>query len=316
MFARLLVLVATLMSTSSVYAQIRAAQGVMVKFSGLDNLAVISNQVYAFDAQAAAQYYSIEGIGYSLSCTGATGCSSTNQPPVPTPPTPNQSLKVTFAENQKCVFLTGGSLTQTSIFQIAVTLPGLNGSGTWRYNFGYVIAPNIAFAEPLTAWNFVSSSSTGDALASISASVAAQSVLQVGKSKAYSFLIDRNDGSARIRNLQLFINGSLVGQPTASVQRNVDFEFSANAGAIGTTSLLQIGDARTILNTDSVSTNNNGGSTGRQLAMASTSPVNVLLGPGTFAVKLKGKVLAVDSIAEQNFEVTETLEVLGQGCNL
>ena len=104
--------------------------------------------------------------------------------------------------------------------------------------------------------------------------------------------------------------GALAGPPGA-----VDFAYTTNAGSNGAVSLLQNGDARTILNTDGFAGNNNGGADGSALAWAIMDPVTLTLAPGTYSITLTGTVKGnTAQAAPIPFSVSQTVQVIGQSC--
>ncbi len=308
-------------------ARTKKAQGIMVDFTGTQNLAIVQNTSYSFDKAAAASYFNNEYTGVSFSCVGAlSGCTISNRPPQPDIPEVSASAAEAFAESLKCIFLDGGNLVSSSTYSTPVTLPGVNGSGSWTYSFQYSISPAVASVSALTAWNSIASGGTMVST-SIGANIASQAVIQSGNKRKYLFTLDRNNGTPRIRNLKLFLNGIQIASPTATVFRNcqnclpgqngaVDFNFVPNAKQSGSVALIKSGDARTILNTDDILTNDDGGSNGRALEIGQTSQTQVSLGVGNYSVTLKGRVMGVDVIADEDFAVSESVSVVAEGCSL
>jgi hypothetical protein len=101
---------------------------------------------------------------------------------------------------------------------------------------------------------------------------------------------------------------------------SLDFFYKTNAGSNGLTSLLTYGaygenqDARTTLNNDSFSGNNNGGADGSALTIVFMDTVGVDLGGGDHIVTLTGTVKGNSATADLSFAVTETLTVVHPGC--
>ena len=95
----------------------------------------------------------------------------------------------------------------------------------------------------------------------------------------------------------------------------MDFFYTTNAGSNGVTLLLANGDARTLLNTDTFSGNNNGGADGSALAIAIMDAVGVDLAVGDHSVTLAGTVKDNTATADIGFSVTQTLHVLTPGCS-
>lgn len=304
------------------------AQGVMVNFKNLTNLAVGGTKTYQFDAENAGNsYFFNDPVALTISCSGTPAqCAFANQPTPPLPPPSDSSKAKALAESVKCVFLDGGALTATSSYSKTLTSPGVNGQGVFTFVYDYSVYPADNFVAPFTFWTLISSTGpSGMASFQVKADIFAQTVVADRKGKkAFTFALEFLR-SNRVRDLALSLNGAVVARPGSSVTRNcpgclagasraVDFSFATNAGSRGTTSLLTSGDARTILNTDVISLNNNGGPDGSALARAAMAPVSMQLPVGNYQLRLTGKVLATDVVADQAFQVSSQVNVVGVGC--
>jgi len=320
-----------IMVGQAVAAPAQTGQGIMVTFNGDQNVALHENRIYDFNITTAATYFTNEWDGNpaTVSCSGP-GCSTNTAPSAPSAPAPDAS-KVTsqngVAVANKCTFLDGGNLIGSSYTQTAQIGP-LGSGGTRRtytYTFTYNINPTGTVAA-FTAWDLKQATGGGTAPIDLVAEIAGESVVQnkqVGKK--YSFSLRNSDDTSRIVNLVLTVDGveypinsSLVencpGCPAGAVGA-VDFAYETNAGMNGVTSLLQDGDARTILNTDTFAGNNDGGADGRALAKAVTEQVTVNLGVGDHPVTLTGTVKGNNVLADLSFSVEGTVHIIAPGCN-
>lgn len=310
-------------------AKAQVAQGVMVNFKNLSNLAVGGTKTYQFDSvNAGNSYFFNDPVSLDITCSGTPDqCAYENQPTPPLPPAPDYSKSQALAESSKCIFLDGGALTATSSYDQSLVLPGVNGQGLFTFKFGYNVYPADNYVAPLTFWTLISQTGpSGVASVQVKADLFAQTVVQDKKgNKAFTFALEFLRKN-RVKDLVLSLNGAVVARPSSTVKKNcpgclagasgaVDFSFAANAGSRGTASLLRVGDARTTLNTDAISTNNNGGKDGSALAKAEMAPVNLQLPVGNYKLRLTGKVLVTDAVADQAFQVGSSVSVVAPGCS-
>jgi hypothetical protein len=165
----------------------------------------------------------------------------------------------------------------------------------------------------------------------VNAEIAGESALQSSNAKLglkYSFSLLNGDGTSRVTNLILSLNGVPAATPLSTIVSNcpgclagapgaLDFAYTTNAGSNGNVSLLKDGDARTILNSDSFAGNNNGGADGSALSMAIMDPVQFTLGEGSYSVTLTGLVKGNAASADLPFSVTKVITIIGLfGCGL
>jgi hypothetical protein len=207
---------------------------------------------------------------------------------------------------------------------------------TWTYN----ITPLQASYDPLTAWDFVGSTGGDSALVSVNAFIAGESVASSKQHPLkYSFSIggDVDPRVSRVQNLAVSINSGVVATPGSTVVKNtpgstatltedfaevvhgpdgaLDFYYDGNAGSNGHTELLnQPEDARTILNTDSFSGNNDGGADGSALAGAVMDQVDLNLTEGDYTVTLTGTVKDNAGVADLPINVNKTVHIVHPGC--
>jgi len=324
----------------------------MVDLNAAGTFAVVNSKTYKFNVDdptltdangvtlpASAYFTNTLTSGPTVSCSGSPkdDCATSNQPDTPSPPAPDPS-KVTgptgACQQQRCTFLDGGTLTGFTYTQ-SVTIKGKNGKGNWTFTWTYTVAPdptkdvdsNTAGVQvnSFTAWVLVSETNNLAEI-TVTAEIAGESVVKnntVGTK--YSFSLRNPDGSSRVTDLKVYVNGALVATPGSTLEENcpeclagdpgaVDFTYTTNAGSNGTTSLLKDGDARTILNTDSFPGNDNGGADGRALAKAVMDPVKLELPPGQYTVTLTGTVKGNNGLASIDFSVTQTIQIITPGC--
>jgi hypothetical protein len=207
---------------------------------------------------------------------------------------------------------------------------------TWTYH----ITPLQESYPPLTAWDFVGSTGDDSALVSVNAFIAGESVASSKQHPLkYSFSIggDVDPRVSRVQNLAISVNHVVVANPGSTVVKNtpgsaatlteasgevvlgsggaLDFYYEGNAGSNGHTELLnQPEDARTILNTDSFSGNNNGGADGAALAGAVMDQVDLTLPEGDYSVTLTGTVKDNAGVADLPINVNKIVHIVHPGC--
>jgi hypothetical protein len=207
---------------------------------------------------------------------------------------------------------------------------------TWTYD----ITPLQVSYPPLTAWDFVGSTGGDSALVSVNAIIAGESVVSSKQHPLkYSFSIggDVDPRVSRVQNLAISVNNVVVANPGSTVVKNtpgsaatptvdfgevvlgsdgaLDFYYDGNAGSNGHTELLnQPEDARTILNTDSFSGNNDGGADGSALAAAFMDQVDLNLTEGDYTVTLTGTVKDNAGLADLPINVNKTVHIVHPGC--
>jgi hypothetical protein len=304
------------------------AQGVMVKFNDHGALSIGASGTYEFNQTLAASYYSNSAAAPVVTCIGSgINCGSTNQPAAPPTPTADPSYAVTLASAIRCIFLDGGALTGAATYQKSTMATGLNGRGDWTFTYTFNVAPAMASVAAKTAWTLVSSTPGVKAIdVDVAAHIAGESVRKGTKGVGYSFALHDKNGNNRVKNLVLSLNNKVVAKPASKIVQNckgclagmpgaVDIDYVTNAGTHGDTTLLKNGDARTILNSDASTVNDNGGVEGRMLSKAVMTPVTLSLGAGTFVVKLAGQVIGVNAEASTDFTVSKTVTVVAEGCS-
>jgi hypothetical protein len=311
-------------------------QGIMVNLKGSGTFTIVDNKQYRFDDLAAAAYFTntYDGV-VEVSGSPSNRCPSGSAPAAPTPPVPdplqvlnlsNEDINTAVKQN-KCKFLDGGALDPFPYTQTLTNTTGLGSTKcTWTYTYHYTVAPTQTVA-PLTAWELVRETN-GIAEVDVYAEIAGESVVlwKALPKKKFSFSLRNSDGSSRVTDLALTVNGTVVASAIPSTvlenapgampgdEGAVDFFYTTNAGSNGNTSLLANGDARTILNTDAFAGNNNGGSDGKALAWAIMDTQTLELGPGDYNVVLTGKVKGNNALADISFSVTRTVHIVAPGC--
>ena len=320
----------------------QSAQGAMIRFNLLGSLAIQSDEVYEFNTGQGVLYYYNDfdsSTPVNIACYGAIeDCTPENQPSTPPPPSPSSGKLLQLVVNNRCIFLDGGVLP-SSIYTQDLVLPGLNGTGTFVFTYSYALVPIIEPVGPFTAWHSIGETNPDGTLnLGIQAEIAGQSVTKSAKTGTkYSFNLRAPNGTSRVTNLELLLDNVHLDYPTSTLLENcpgcllgspnaVDFVYTTNAGAKGTTSLLSDGvnlsapelaqDARTILNTDSTTLNNDGGVDGIELSWALSSGATAQnLGVGTYNLMLRGTIIGIDASSNVNFSVTKIISIVGSGCS-
>jgi hypothetical protein len=266
-----------------------------------------------------------------------TGPGCATAPAAPNAPVASASQLSSFINNGpgcKCAFLDGTALPSTTYTQTAKVSTGSGKTAaTYTYTYTYNIAPTVSSVDPLTAWDLVNTTGGTTAEVDINAQIAGESVVNnTSVGTKYSFSLLESDGiTSRVTNLAVNVtdsNGNTVtsATPGSTLTQNapgalsgdpgaVDFTYTTNARSNGNTSLLQNGDARTILNTDSFAGNNNGGADGSALAIANMDSVPLNVGPGDYTVTLTGTVKGNNALADTSFSVTQTIHIITPGCS-
>jgi hypothetical protein len=221
---------------------------------------------------------------------------------------------------------------------------------TDTYTYTYDITPiDPGQFAAFTAWDLMDIHGSGLAAVNLGVQIAGESWMTskqfpLPKGKFSFSMVD--NGANRVENLQLVITdasgatvydssydypltspasylggipstvvtnapGALAGAPGA-----LDFFFKQNAGTNGVTTYLKNDDARTILNTDIFSGNDNGGADGSALAEVIMSQVTAELDFGTYSVTLTGVVKGNSALAvsDEAFSVSKQVNVVTPGC--
>ena len=314
----------------------QTGQGIMANLHTSGTFAIVSTDIYRFDQDTAAGYFSNVATGsVTYSCNGnACNGDICGVPAAPAAPAADPSRIANpggsgVADKSRCTFLDGGTLTltdtytqQTAEVPVSCSVLGNNGKliakdGKYTFTYTYAIAPfpDTATVAPFTAWPLAQHNEAGQAQVDVTADIAGESVLVKNiTNKKYSFSMLDNYGMNRVQNLTLALDGTPVAYPGSTVKYPVDFTYTTNAGSNGATGYLVNGDARTILNSDSFAGNDNGGADGSALALAVMDPVSLFLGPGTFTVELTGTVKDNSALASLPIDVTQTITIVTPGC--
>jgi hypothetical protein len=325
----------------------QTGQGIMVNLKTSGTFAIDTTNIYRFDQQAAASFFSNtwNGVAPAVACNGSA-CNGDvcGVPAAPDAPAANPFYVTNpggsaVGDKSRCTFLDGGVLTLTDTYQqqtapvpVSCSVPtgkfNKDGtpvlaakSGSYTFTYTYVVAPVSSEPVPaLTAWPLDQVNSSGLAHVALDADIAGESVLSKTGTKKFSFsMLDA--GVNRVQNLAITLDGVLVAanQPS-DVYYPVDFVFTKNAGSNGATALLVDGDARSILNNtggisgDNFAGNDNGGADGSALSLARMQTVGLDVGPGTFTVGLTGSVKDNGAATSVGFDVAETLTIVTPGC--
>lgn len=326
-------------SSSAFAAGAQTAQGIMVNVVVPTTLTIVSTEVYRYDTAVAASFFSNAWNGSSptSTCTGP-GCGT--PPSAPSAPPPDQSQvsgpSASSSVNvNQCMFFTGGTVVGKTYTQTSQVTTGSGpAKATYTYTYTYNIIPVLNPVDPRTAWFiFLQTNPDGTVPLSVDANIAGESVVKNSNPKIgtkYSFSMLESDGSNRVIDLVWAVyaadNSLRYSTPTnSSVNFPEDFFYKTNAGSNGydglhkTPSLLQDGDARTILNADDFLGNNNGGADGSALALAHVDRLQVNLSAGDYTVILSGTVKGntIDTTgtgADISFSISHIVHIIALGC--
>lgn len=316
-------------------------QGIWVNATGGGDYSIQQTNVYKFNVDAAAGYYSNAVLsGPVVACTGSpTACGLPDPSGVPAVPPAADPAQLTNVANgtayaERCTFLSGGPLSGTKTYTQTITHSASSPTRQYKYTWTYQVLP--LSSDPvaaLTAWDLFNSSGDSTAAVSIGADIAGQSVVKnASNGTKYSWSLRDDLGLSRITNLVVTMSDGSTSTPystDSTLAENapgalagdagaVDFVHTTNAGSNGDTSLLLNGDARSILNgvigLDTFAGNNNGGADGKALAKAVMTPVTVNLAPGTYTATLTGTVKGNAALLGLDFKVQQTLNIVGASC--
>jgi hypothetical protein len=318
----------------------KTGQGIMVNLTVPEDLGFTTAEVYAYARPTAATFFSNEWDGQAptVRCIGLALPCLIPAPAAPIAPNPMENqvtgfLAMSATSVNRCTFFEGGELVGKTYQQNATITQGTGlATRVYVYTYTYVVTPLVESVDPLTAWVFLFAlNENGTVPVTINAEIAGQSVQQSTNAKLgvkYSFSLDAADGTSRVQNLALSLDGVPVATPSSSIVTNcpgclpgdpgaLDFAYETNAGSNGNVALLTNGDARTILNTDGFAGNNNGGTDGLALSMVIMDPVEMQLGEGTYNLSLTGTVKGNTATADSSFSVSKVVNVIGLfGCGI
>jgi hypothetical protein len=316
----------------------KTAQGIMVNLTVPDDLGFTTTEVYAYSRATATTLFSNEwdGQAATVNCIGLALPCANPAPPAPPAPSPMENqvsglLGTSATSLNRCTLFEGGALVGKTYEQIATITVGTGlATRVYVYTYTYVVTPLVESVDPLTAWVFLFAlNENGTVPVTVDAEIAGQSVQQSTNPKLghkYSFSLHAPDGTSRVQNLVLSVDGVPVATPASNIVSNcpgcvpgdlgaLDFAYEKNSGSNGNVALLTDGDARTILNTDGFAGNNNGGADGRALSMAIMDPVAMELGEGSYDVSLTGTVKGNTAVSNMTFSVTKIVNVIALfGC--
>lgn len=320
---------ALLILAGSVFAQKSSTgQGIQVTLSGGGAYTYTATENYKFNEDLATTYYTnalVSGPTISASGKDADLCAATFAAATPAAPAPDINElggsgaqgKNGVAAKDRCNFLDGGALT-TRAYSQSVTQKVVCGSKTYNvsYTWDYTVTPNVESVDAWTCWELISSDNPNGVEVSIGGDIVGESAQSTKQHPLkYSFSLADDLGLNRVTGLVVSLNGVLM-PTTSSMVTGADFTVTGfNAGTNGNTGLLKLGDARTILNTDSFPGNNNGGANGAALAYASMSPVSFAgLLEGDYTVVVTGTVKGNAAAASTTFAVNALISVVTPGC--
>lgn len=239
------------------------AQSAMIDTSNTSSSFVITqSETWAWDLTVAKTYYSNAYTGmYTVDgCTGGGNTGCTAQPSAPAAPEPKKNAENPVANGEQCVFFDGGTLTGGDTYTLKASAPD-GKKGIWTFTYYYAVSP-IATKQDVaarTAWTLTDSSSGATTVpVAINATLAGESALQNtanGKktwNRKYSFTLLESDGTARISNLAVTLDGTDANGNAVSwgpvpagyalyanlVYPTDDFAYVGNAGENGTATLL------------------------------------------------------------------------------
>jgi hypothetical protein len=300
------------------------AQSIWTNFKAAGNtFGFVDNETYEFNDADAVNYFDLVITGPVATCTaggqGNINCADSNKPSAPSQPA-QPAFELTRGDT--CAFWAGSDLSTVSK-TAATQVNGTNGSGKWTFTWTFTWTPQVV--HPRTNWDLVESSTGEGATVTFNGQIAGLSALSTSRvPRKYSFGITNSDGSSRVTNIQVSVNGVSFGSVSSTVinASSPDFgEFGVGTqeslftlmASSGALNILATGDARQILNGDDFVGNDNGGSGGSSLAYAQLDAVRLTLGEGTQSVTLTANVKGIDGNADLNISVTRSVRIQGLG---
>ena len=308
-------------------------QSIMVTPTFDDFIIVQGSETWHLNLATARSLYTTSVSGPVVTCSGnATNCSLANKPSVPAAPSadatqPGSSYFSAGGDKNRCIFWNGGNPDTPSTYKKSVTINGLNGNGNWKFEWTYSPVAPVGVAAR-TAWDLISSTSSGDAEVEITGFVAGQSVVKkVKAAKDWNFKISHtiNDGLGghRVVALAYSVDGGtpVYFDPFTQLQleTGVDFYYAQNSGNNGYTNLLVDGAFVNVIQ--------NGGKAaysgelddflGNDAALGER--VNffgpkVTLGNGTHSIVLTGIVKGNSGVGDLGINIQKTVTIDAQGC--
>jgi hypothetical protein len=191
-------------------------------------------------------YYTTIITGPDITCSGQ-GC--TNPPPTPDPPSPDPSNTRFVANQERCVFFCGGTLTAPESSQnpytqfVNVNIPSGPNRGNWKFTWTYTIVPTgNGEVAARTCWD--DEVTGGTVVVGYGGFVSSESYAKrKNQPDKYSFTLLDDQGGSRVTDvvvkLQKFVDpnwvdveilplGLLPVSPTA-----LNYTYSGNGGIFG-----------------------------------------------------------------------------------
>lgn len=305
----------------------QTGQGIMVNLGEIpDELAYDAFDLWIMDRDAASTFFANgwDGNAPTMSCAPAGLCAIGTPPAAPAAPAPVESHvsglgAISATTENRCTFFSGGALVGHSYTQNEGVQVGLR---HYTFTYTYLVTPAVEKVEALTAWVFVLElPGTGGVPVTLSPEIAGLSVLSSRQHPIKrSFSLKNGEGTNRVVNLKVSLDGAQVAAPASTVVQNcpgclageagaVDFDYTSNAGVFGNTSLLSNGDARALLANDSFVGNENGGADGSALAKAVVDPVEVFVPQGDHTLTFTGTIKGNDGLLDVSFSVSKNITI-------
>ncbi len=326
----------------------KTGQAVQVELSAPGNFAIKEERVYQFNdgfsdvtssidggvAKGAGTFYDNAWNGRPAVAGRATytngNAGSCAYPTITAPAAPPADASKVApngwanSKGERCAFYRGGDLSSTTYTQTLTasasctyTQGGQSKTATKTVPFEYTynITPKTGVnpVNALTAYYLVQVNNPGGSSVHVNVlgNIAAESAMIWKSGYKYSFGLLNSDGTSRVNNLLISMDGGAAASMPHTIEYPIDFKFAvANGGQNGNVSLIAYGDARGILNGDGFAGNDNGGAAGDALARASIGPASYDLGAGDHSAVVTGIVKNVSTTADITFTVNTNLSIL------
>jgi hypothetical protein len=323
-----------LLATSGGNGATQNGQSIMVTPTFEDFILIQGSETWHLNLANARSYYTTNVTGPTVTCTGsATNCGAANQPATPAAPAadPTEPSNAYFAaggDKNRCIFWNGGDPDAPSSYTQSVTINGLNGNGNWKFTWTYSLVAPVGIAAH-TAWDLISSTSSGDAEVEITGFVAGQSVVKKIKAAKndWAFKVSHtiNDGLGghRVVGLAYSVDG---GTPVyfdaltqLQLETGVDFYYSQNSGNNGFANLLVDGAFVNVIQNGGKAAYSgelddflgNNATLGERVNFFGPK---VTLGDGTHSIVLTGTVKGNSGLGDLGINIQKTVTIDAQGC--
>lgn len=234
-------------------AQGRGAIGVMVDVSGTGWYVVVNNQLYRFDPDNAATYYSSRFQGtVNVSCTAP--CTAA-QPTTPATPALSPQAKSDAVSWNAPAFMNGGNVGDLDAVQ-NVKVTATDGT-VWTFSYHFALVPISDFLPPLTGWDFIAYQDTSTtAHVVLGVEIANEYATAQASKLGYSFPVSLGN-TGLLKSLTITADSGPAQSVTASAillaisctinGPSAHYLYQSNAAQWGSTSLLRDGDMQALV---------------------------------------------------------------------